>query len=434
MGLVALALVVAGCGEEIVVRVVTRVYPEGGVGRRVEITGLESDGSHPTTKDWMERNGRVVLARPQAWSQVEEEPGRVTVEGFFRSADDLPPTIAHRIEGGSLPERAGASLVVDDLVVLRHFVWRETLADPFDSASAAAAADSLAALAARAVREEIRRALGDRVDSARAESLVRDECRTLLIDLLPTIRAERRAGSAQAPSRRLWSNVLEQHGIPVASAARTLVSSEQLEAASSWLRGRVAASLSGPEMQVRPEDLVFWPEGENKEEELQAIVERVFGGEDELKSALDPRLAALTGYYGAADVPRFRFERRVTMPGWLLGTNGTPLRDGAFWIVRDEDLSGERVLEAASAELDDERLRALGARRDLTVGQIARLVDILVLRDPERELRKRLAAAVAGGRLNILRDAGGVSDSLEPLARELAGLLDPAVDLPPALP
>jgi hypothetical protein len=200
-----------------------------------------------------------------------------------------------------------------------------------------------------------------------------------------------------------------------------------------WFRAKVAAALSRPDAPLLPEDLSFWPRADSVDDDAKAIATHVWGGEDEMMREIEPLIETIQGHYGSGGSPRFRFESRLVLPGRLLRTNGSQDRDGAVWFYRSEDLEAvELAMEAESVTLDDEKLRALGARRELETAQLLQLVDILVRRDPDGALRKLLASAVERGKLGVLRDAKDLPDDLKPLARELADLLDPEVPFPPS--
>ena len=433
VALLALAIPTASCGEEIVVRVSTRVWPQGGVGRRVEIEGRERDGAKPREQDWLEARARVQLASPQLWSRIDESPGRLVAEGVFPRAEDLPPALAHHTQTGIVADHSQAALLARDLAVMKRWVYRETLGDPYGAGEAAIALDALLAMMKEALREEVRRTFGRRVDPAPAERFLENEFRSVLRDLLPGLRQAKIAEGVRDPAfRTRWTEALVRHGVPVADDAEEPFSTSQVDLLLSWCRERVARALSTPEAPCTGEDLTFWPSGDDANEKLEAIADHSFGGEEGLTRRLEPILAAFSGTYGDALGSRFRFETRLTMPGRLLRTNGTPDRDGVLWLFRDTDLvQGELVLEAESVELDDDNLRSLGARREFDPLRLLELTDLLATRDTDGALQALLTEAIGRQRLAVLRE-GKVPEEIAPLARELADLLDPDVVLPPA--
>ncbi len=429
--LLALVLPAAACGEEIVVRVSTRIWPQGGVGRRVEIVGREGDGAKPREQDWLKTQARVQLASPALWSRIDESPGRLVAEGVFPRVEDLPPTLAHRSQTGIVADHSQASLEARDLVVMKRWAYRETLGDPYGADEAAIALNALLAMAKEALREEVRRTFGRRVDPAPAERFLETEVRSVLRDLLPGLRHAKALESVRDPAfRTRWTEVLVRHGVPVADNADEPFSMPQVDLLLSWCRERVARALSTPEARWTGEDLTFWPSGDDTNEKLEAIADHSFGGEEGLTRRLEPILAAFSGTYGDALGSRFRFETRLAMPGRLLRTNGTLDRDGVLWLFRDTDLAhGERVLEAESAELHDDSLRSLGARREFDPLRLLQLTDLLATRDTDGALQALLTEAVDRQRLAILREEK-VPLEIAPLARELADLLDPDTALP----
>jgi hypothetical protein len=194
-----------------------------------------------------------------------------------------------------------------------------------------------------------------------------------------------------------------------------------------WSRRRIAEELSSPSLPVSQDDLLgFWPDPEDPAAELDAWSRRTWADAERVQDEIESHINAIGGYYGRGSSPRFRFEVGVTMPGALLGTNGAPDGSTARWLIRDEDMSlSEFILRAESADLVEDPLIALGARRSLTATQLIQLVDLLWKRDPSGALTALLARAAAGGGLDLLR--GEAPEELAGLAWELADLLDPGV-------
>jgi hypothetical protein len=203
-----------------------------------------------------------------------------------------------------------------------------------------------------------------------------------------------------------------------------------------WSRRRIAEALSTEQRIVTPDDLAFWPTGEDPgeiESRVTEIAERVWPDGEELERLVESHLSTVSGYYGRGGAPSYRFEVRVTLPGTLLRTNGTPDERSVVWLFREEDLGfGTRALRAESVALDEEKLTALGARRRLERARLLQLVDLLWQRDVNGALVETLALAVEDGNLERLREESAVDDELLALARELADLLDP--EIPVAAP
>jgi hypothetical protein len=422
----ALLLLVNSCQPELVVRLATRVYHDGSLDRRLELRGRTDKGEIPTEEDWLAEKAKLRLAEPEAWSRVEQGPGRIDAEGFFLTVDDLPAVLSFRVgEGAEKTDRIRTSLEIDDRVVIKRWQYVEMHGDPHSREDAERALNALADLAVEALEQEVRRHFGDAVDPAPAAELLRDRGRSLLSALLSVDRMV----SALEEDRRfeLQKQVLSQHGAPVIH----LEDEEEfwdleLQALFEWSRSLVANALSSPDHPVAPNDLTFWPVGEELDSMAQEIIERVWGDEETLWELAEPHLASLTGYYEGGDTPDFRFEILVELPGVLLFTNGTPDEEGVHWLFRDEDLSlSDAVLRVETVEPLAEPLTALGARRSFSTAQLMQLADLLWKRDPKGFLTERVREAVRLGNIDILRDEEAVPEGYRSRARELARLLAP---------
>jgi hypothetical protein len=420
------------CGEEILVVTTTRVSSQGPIGRRVEIVGRGPEGQQPESDGWLADEAGVVLARPEAWERIDAGPGRLAAEGYFATAADVPPTLAHRNGDAVVTDPSTVRLEREDLVVLVRWTYREVHEDPLRRQDTGAVVDRLVALAAQAVTAELRRTLGDDLDTARTERLFRTRVRDLVADLLPSMRAQQlRQGAGRSGARSSWRATLARHGVPAAPEPAALAGDEQIEMVSLWLRDRVAESVSTPSAPVSGADLSFWPSGDASEDAARDIVRRTWGSEAALAAQAAPILEAVSGYYGTLATPRFRFVARLELPGRLLSTGGTPDADGSLWIHRDDDLTvGAVEIAARSVEVADEPLRALGARREFDAVQLALLTDLLGDREGSAELRVLLRTAVERASLVPLRDLDRIPEPLRSAALELAGLLDPDVPSP----
>ena len=101
----ASVLFITGCRPRLVVRLATVVYDDGSLTRRLELRGITAEGEEPTEADWLESSVGVRLADPDAWAHVDMDPGRLSAEGFFPSAAQLPPILWARVQA-----RAGVLL------------------------------------------------------------------------------------------------------------------------------------------------------------------------------------------------------------------------------------------------------------------------------------------------------------------------------------
>jgi len=424
-----LASLALSCGEEIVVRTDTRVYADGGVARRVEVAGREPDGTQPTEAQWLAATAGVRLADRNAWTHVDETIGGLSAEGFFPPGASIPPTLAHPGPAGDIADKTSISLKREDLAIATRWTWRESTGDPFGEADTAKALDTLAALASKAVEQEIGRTLGPDVDASAAGRFLRGDARKLVAELLPSVRAGlARGGATQGAAKDAWRKVLARYGVPVAGGEAILLSEEQIGKMLEWTRARTARALSTKHRTIAAEELSFWPGGGEAEAQAGELIERVWGSQEAFDAEAGSALDALGGYYGREGSPRFRFEARVALPGRLLGGNGMPDQDALVWLYRDESLAlAAREMTARSLELAEEPLRRLGARREFDAAELLRITDLLGEQDASPDLLALLRSAIDRGDLAMLRDEDAIADELEPLARELADLLDPAI-------
>lgn len=425
-----LALALVSCRPELVVRLTTKVLLDGGLQRRVEVIGREPDGKVPAKPGWMEEEAHLQLADRKAWGRVDESPGYLSAEGFFMTGEQVPGTLAHRTDAGNFADRVKVAVTGENLIVLKRWVFKESWSDPYGSTEAGSALDRLIDLGCQVLHEEIPRELGRDVDPVWAEALLRGEGRALILEAL-SVKA-RAPGPARLGERnKIWEAILKRHGVSVAEYPEEHFWELQTDPILEWSKQRIAAALSTPERRIDPSDMPFWPTASGADQDVNRIAEHVWGSADKLETLVMPLIEALQGYYGAGGGPRFRFEVRVSLPGRMLRTNGTPDGEGALWFFRDEDLtSEEKNLEAESIVLDDEKLRALGARRDFEPVRLLQLTDILTERDPKGVVKQLLLQAIERGKLSVLRDDKGIPEAVQPLARELANLLDPAVAMP----
>jgi hypothetical protein len=428
--LALLALVQTGCGEEVAVRQSTRVYQDGSIFRTVEVSGRESDGTLPGKSGWLAEEAGVRIGDAEAWGRVDRRAGQFAVEGLFDDPGQVPPSLAHRTDAGWVADRIHVSVARDDLVVLARWSYEEVASDPFGETDMAAALDGLTDLASRVLREELSSEFGKRVDPARAEAFLRREARELALQVMSTLKQTPHATQQEARAQQL-ATLLSRYGVDVPEfegedPLDTLT--ELLDPFMSWARDRTARSISSEDEPVSPEQLPFWP----NQDELFALWDEGADVEltpevSELRRLSETLVRGMTGYYGDFSSPRFRFEISVELPGVLVHTNGTVTEEGAFWLLRGDDLSvGSASMRAEAVELNHQALVALGARRDLDKRGLVQLLDILARRDREGKLAQLLSRCLEEGRLSLLADKDEIPEGMEHLARELLDLLDPS--------
>jgi hypothetical protein len=417
-------MLLASCGEEVVVRLATRVFGDGSLQRSLELTGRDEDGEVPTEEGWFESALGLRLAEPDAWDSIERRPGRLRAEGFFGDAGALPASLSHETDAGPATDRDRVLLEREDLGVATRWVWRESYGDPFGEAEIDAAVDGLIDLAAEMLREELRRQFGRRVNPAPGEAFLRTSLRDLAREALTFVLREAETSGENARRRR-WAEIMDGRGVPVPA----LVEDEeefwdaQVVHIFDWLRKGLADALGTPDYPLAAEDLSFLlPAPDEWNEQFTHVAERVWGGEQSFDEKAMPLLGALSGIYGGQGDRRFRFEARLRLPGTLLLTNGTVEGEEIVWFFRDRDLiGGEIVMQAESIELETSALVALGAPRSFPVAELLRLRDLLVERDPERRLAALLIDSLErGGPLQLSED---LPEELAPFLFELSELL-----------
>jgi hypothetical protein len=426
----AALLVLAGCGEEVVVRESTRVYRDGSLSRSIEISGREADGSTPTDAAWLAETAGVALASPDAWGRIDERPGYLAAEATFARADGVPRILTHAGEKGSVLDRTRIDLRDDDLVVMRRWIYEEVRGDPYGAEELAAAVDAMVELAVDYLREEVRKEFGSGMATARAETFLRRDVRSLALDVFGLMRQT--LGSEDDPAAMAaLLEILARHDVRRPGGDPPSSDDDLFDVAAppvmTWMLDGLATALSTADAPVAPEDLDFWPTLEDLSTLEISDQPQADPRVEAFTRAAEVLLDALSGYYGNEGSPRFRFESHIEMPGRLLRTNGTPGTDGVHWLYRNVDLAlGDVTMTAETVELDLDALVALGARRDFDTAALLRLTDLLATRDTEAVVRELLAAAVETGRLDLLIDEERVPDELERLARELHELLDPS--------
>jgi hypothetical protein len=426
----ALSLAALSCVPEIEVILRTRIYADGGVDRRIEISARTGEGKVPEEVDWLQDSAGVTLADPEGWDRVETGPGYMAAEGFFPSADQVSGTLRHVEESEPAADRNRIEFAGEDLGILTRRVYRELYGDPYSSEDAAVALHQLLDLFLEGLAEELRLSFGDGLDRGPVHTLFHEDVHDMITELLEVNR-EASGKERQAERQRRWGEILSEYGVPAVGGAPDDFWDDNSAPVVEWLGSSIASALSTPEEPVLRDDLDFWPEPGDGDglERVMEMAERAAGGEEDLDRIAEPLLTSVLGYYSDEGGARYRFRMHLSLPGTLLKTNGTPGEEGIIWFFRGEDLfSGDRLMEAVTAEPDPDALRALGARRHLEPAVLLQIVDLLAERDPEGSLKEILREAVRMGRLDLLRDADSVPEELRRNARELADLLDPEVE------
>jgi len=372
-----------------------------------------------------------VLAAPELWDRVELSPAGFHAEGIFRSAEDVPPILAHIQDLGQVPDRQELRLEQEDLVVLTRWRYRETLGDPFGPADVDAALDAILELVAGHFREELTAMYGDRIDIQGVDRFLYQEAGPIARDFLVARQAV--PGVEQFHDRYTrWRGVLARHDVPIIYPEYVEPGELppdfwelQTDPLLDWSRKRLAAAVSTDSEAVEPRHLGFIPNMEHLEERLVELLVRMYGSEEDGLRALEPLFQTIEGHYASGSSSRYRFRCRVTLPGTVLSTNGVAEEGELVWFFRGEDLpAGDVSLLADSVELNLPALKALSARRSFSAADLLNLVDILGERDPDGRLKDRLEQAMEAGSLDLLEsEEEELPPDLQPLALELVELL-----------
>jgi hypothetical protein len=413
--LALLAVLLGGCGEEAEVRVVTRVFPDGGLQRTLRVEARDPGREEPYPADWLRTGPGILLARPEAWDHVETSATSLRAEGFFAPGEEVPPMLGHSgLEGEVKPDRGDVVVGRQDLVVLDRTTFRETLGDPYGAREIGSALDALLDAVAKRLTAALRGQFGPEIATRSAEAFLRKGARAALLDVFTALRETEAPGKRDARPVRL-QQVHAKHQLPVASDDVDQALQADLEA----LTGRLAAELARANPRLDPAALHAFVAGD------QGAVAKILE-EPEVGALVEQMQLAFFGAYGLG--VRMRFVSRVTLPGRVLRTNGAWDGDAVVFVWDQDDLSaGDVVLQAESIEPNVETLTRVGARRDLDAETLLRLVDLLVRPDLAEGLRAALRKAVENGGLRPLRE-GLAGDGLSRAGAEVAELLDPEVD------
>ena len=177
-------LLLAGCGEEIEIRQTTVVFGDGAVERSIEIWGRTGDRETPREAGWLADKARIRLAEPEAWRVRDREPGHLAAEARFHQVSEVPATLAHDTDYGTVFDRSEIRFDRFDRVILTHSRYVERIGDPFDRADLSAALEALVEWCAEQLAGELDREFGGAVDPAPAQAFLRGDARRLAGRLL----------------------------------------------------------------------------------------------------------------------------------------------------------------------------------------------------------------------------------------------------------
>ncbi|ANM30107.1 hypothetical protein ABI59_11780 [Acidobacteria bacterium Mor1] len=428
-------LLLAACGEEIEVSQSTVVFGDGTVERSVEIWGRTGDRETPKEAGWLADKARIRLAEPESWRVRDREPGHLAAEARFHDVSEVPSTLAHETDYGTVFDRSEIRFDRSDQVILTHSRYVERIGDPFDRADLTAALEALAEWSVEQFAEELDREFGGRVDPSPAQAFLRGDARRLAGRLFgegstagPLMdRAEEDPRAAEE-----LAQVLASFGVPPLppSGDDDDATGGMILHLVDWARGRAAASLRDGDGPISAESLDFWPDEESLGEAFGAAFDLEA---DDLPPHLEEfgrlsrrLLQSMSGYYGDGSVPSFHFEYRVELPGTLIRTNGTPVEDGCLWYLQNDDMRIGAELSVETVELHRDALVRLGARRDFEASDLVRMVQWFQDLETGEALRELLAEAVDAGSLDVLLDED-LEGSLQVPAVALHGMLDPDI-------
>ncbi len=427
-----MALLCTGCRPDVLVEITSRIYPDGSIDRQVDVTGREKPTEPPPeTPGWLLDKSGLVLAAPGRWDHVQASPSGFHAEGIFRSAEDVPPALAHIEDDAEVPDRQQVRLEQDDLVVLTHWRFREDLGDPFGPAHVDAALNAVLELVAGYFRDELTAMYGDRIDMNGVDRFFAEEAGPIAREFLS---ARQAAPGLERFADRYdrWRSILARHNAPVVypenqEPGEVPPDFWELQTAPllDWSRKRLAAAVTTSQEAVEARHLDFIPDGESLEERLIELLIQLYGSEEAGLKELEPLFRAIEGHYASGSSSRYRFRCRVALPGTVLATNGVTEDGELVWFFRGEELpAGDVTLLAESVELNLPALKALSARRNFSALDLMNLVDILGERDPDGRLKARLQQAVDAGNLAVLEsDEDELPLELQPLTLELVELL-----------
>lgn len=420
-------LLCLSCGTEVLIRIESTVLPGGLVSRRVEAEGPErlDEKNHP-------KEGRLLeVARPRAWSRIEEGKNRVVLSGTFAGAAEIPPAFTLLVPSGEgeprwLEEQDHPALETRDFAVLTRWRWSEVYGDPAQPADPGPVLDKLALRFASLLRDEVRREMGERIDTTPAELLIRGEGRSIAGKLALALRSGPGLGD-ETDLNTAVAQAVRRLGLPV---AETREAKDYLEA-QAWLlsaraREKVAQALSSEENPVEAEDLAFWPVSAEEFAGRPGFLTALISGAEEPGLGDQLEQSLFGGFFRGTTLDHFRFLVKVSLPGQLLCTNGTPEGNQALWFFRNTDVLAKGLaMQAESFVLHEEALRRLGARTDLGAAEVLEIVDILERGDRQGLIRALLDEALERRRLGLLRDRPENWPGEGRLADNLAALLEP---------
>jgi len=416
--LLCLGLLLTGCGEETEVRVVTRVFADGGLQRTLRLDSRDPSRDEPYPADWLSTGPGWILADREAWDTVETAPTSLHAQGYFAAGEKVPPLLGHRDSEGERADRSDVRVAREDLVLLDRFLYEETVGDPYGAPELSTSIDALLARVAARLHEELVRQFGPDVVTAPARSAVTGKSREVLLDVLTALRETEPSGKRAQRAASL-QEVHAKHGLPLTSEDPQAA----LEADEQALMDRVAAEVVRANPRLDAAALTAFVSGED------GVLSRILE-EPALQPDVDAVQRALLGAYGL--MARTRFTFRVALPGHVLHTDGTVDGEEVVFRFDQDDLSAKDVvLRAESVELNTDALVRLGARRDLDTEALLRLTDLLTRPDLAEPLRAGLTRAVQAGKLSLLWQ-GLVGENVQAAGAEIAELLDPTTHPWPA--
>jgi hypothetical protein len=430
IGLLMLVLILSGCGPEAVLRLSTRIFPNGGIERAGSLEWVDAESydaeQEPSGVSAMQQ---LRFDKQDGWRISHETPERVLATAFANTAADLPAGPRHR--QGDISDRSDRQIRRTDTLLFTRWEWSERYGDPVGTTEIEAKLTAFASQLAETVRERSESGFGTVLDPSILNQWLGEDILPLLRNAIHSYRRAPDGWFEEDP--RFWLRPsLESAGVAIAEIdPEDLATFWMAEGGIvlTWARDRLEQRLVKAGLDSLPDLLAFEREDQ---EELESLFEFVDDGpcpDESLRREACELLRTFTGIYGGLRNSALRFVFTVELPGLLLRTNGTAEAGKAIWACRASELSSRDLnMQAMSMEMHHDVLTDLGARHEWSAERLLQLENLF--RDPEQAAALRIfleqALAKKGDRSERY-DLENTPEAFRTAATELANLLDPDV-------